>query len=158
MRAIGPKMLPSTPDSVNNGRNAAMMMAAAKKIERDTSAAALRMAWLFMPNSVSGDICSDSDTGVVCVRRRKIASTMMTVASTMRPKSIAPTDSRFADSPRSTRMITAKNSANGIVAPTISALRRSPRNIHCNSTMSRMPTTMLCNTVWVVSSIRSPRS
>ena len=56
----------------------------------------------------------------VCASRRKIASTMMTVASTIRPKSIAPTDSRLADSPRSTRMLTAKNSANGIVAPTIS--------------------------------------
>src|SRR3954469_15417999 len=121
-------MLPSTPESVNSGRKAAMMIAAAKKIERETSAAALRMAWLFMPNSVSDDICSDSDIGVVCVRRRKIASTMMTVASTIRPKSIAPTDSRFADSPRSTRMITAKNSANGMVAPTISALRRSPKD------------------------------
>ena len=85
-------------------------------------------------------------------------STMITVASTISPKSIAPTDSRLADSPRSTRMMTAKNSANGIVAPTISALRRSPRKIHCSSTISRMPTTMLCSTVWVVMSIRSLRS
>ena len=30
-----------------------MMMAAAKKIDRDTSAAADRMAWLFMPMVVS---------------------------------------------------------------------------------------------------------
>ena len=43
-------------------------------------------------------------------------STMITVASTMMPKSIAPIDSRFADSPRSTRMTTANSSAKGMVA------------------------------------------
>ena len=53
-------------------------------------------------------------------------STMMTVASTMMPKSIAPIDNRFADSPASTRITTANSSANGIVADTIRALRRSP--------------------------------
>ena len=103
-------------------------------------------------------LCSSSDSAVVCDKRRKIASTMITVPSTINPKSIAPTDSRLADSPRITRMITAKKSANGIVAPTISALRKSPRNIHCSSTISKMPTTILCNTVWVVMSIRSLRS
>ena len=137
-----------------------MMMAAAKKIERDTSADADMMAWLFIPIVVSKEmwLCSAADSAVVCVSRRKIASTMITVASTIRPKSIAPTDSRLADSPRSTRMMTAKNSANGIVAPTISALRRSPRNIHCSSTIRMIPTTMLCSTVCVVMSIRSLRS
>ena len=48
---------------------------------------------------------------------------MITVASTIRPKSIAPTDSRLADSPRSTMIPTAKNNANGMVAPTMIALR-----------------------------------
>ena len=47
--------------------------------------------------------------------QRKMLSTMMTVASTIRPKSIAPTDSSWPNSPRSTRMPIAKNSANGIV-------------------------------------------
>jgi hypothetical protein len=46
-------MLPSTPLSVNSGRNAAMMIAAAKKIERDISAEAERMAWFFIPMVVS---------------------------------------------------------------------------------------------------------
>ena len=153
-------MLPSTPDSVNSGRNAAMMMAAAKKIERDTSADALRMAWLFIPILVSLEmrLCSASDNSVVWVRRRKIASTMMTVASTISPKSIAPTERRLALSPRSTRMMTAKNRANGIVAPTISALRRFPRKSHCSSTMRPMPTIMFSSTVCVVRSIRSLRS
>ncbi len=48
-------------------------------------------------------------------------SIMMTVASTTRPKSIAPTDSRFADSPRSTISAIAKASANGIVIATMIA-------------------------------------
>ncbi len=37
---MGPKMCPSIPESVNSGTKPAMMMAAAKKIERLTSAAA----------------------------------------------------------------------------------------------------------------------
>ena len=74
-------------------------------------------------------------------------STMMTVASTMMPRSIAPTDSRLADSPRSTVMITARNSATGMVAATISAQRRSPRNTHWIRKISAMPNSMLCSTV-----------
>src|ERR1700691_310654 len=50
-------------------------------------------------------------------------STMMTVASTTRPKSIAPTDSRLADSPRITIRPIANDSANGIVVATLIALR-----------------------------------
>ena len=85
-------------------------------------------------------------------------STMMTVASTMMPKSIAPIDSRFADSPFITRMTTANSSANGIVAETIRALLRSPRNSHWMKKMSATPITMLCSTVWVVMSTRRLRS
>ena len=70
----------------------------------------------------------------------------------MRPKSIAPTESRLADLPRSTRMPTAKNNANGMVAATISALRRLPRKTHCRK-ISAMPYAMLCSTVRVVISI-----
>src|ERR1700742_5095978 len=57
-------------------------------------------------------------------------SIMMTAESTMMPKSTAPSDNRMASSPRSTRMMMAKNSAKGILAPTMMALRRSPRNTH----------------------------
>src|SRR6516225_1542104 len=46
----------------------------------------------------------------------------------MIPKSTAPTDSRFASSPLKTRMMMLKNSANGTLAPTIRALRRSLEN------------------------------
>ena len=108
-----------------------MMMAAAKKIDRDDVGGGLTgwrgsscPSWF---RSRYGSARLPSSGRRSATSRRKIASTMITVASTIRPKSMAPTDSRLADSPRSTRMLTAKNSANGMVAPTISALRRSPR-------------------------------
>ena len=85
-------------------------------------------------------------------------STMMTVASTTSPKSMAPTDSRLADSPRSTMSPMAKDSANGMVMATMTALRRLPRKAHCRRKISTMPATMLCSTVWVVTRIRSLRS
>ena len=47
----------------------------------------------------------------------------MTVASTTSPKSIAPTDSRLADSPRTSSKPMANARAKGIVAATINALR-----------------------------------
>ncbi len=133
------------------------MMMAAKTIERLTSeeASAISPSFRGIPLApaspgASGGPWPDS--------RRKIASTMMTVPSTMRPKSSAPTDRRLADSPRTTRMMTAKNSAKGIVATTMSALRRLPRKSHCTTRISRMPTIMLCRTVWVVTAMRSARS
>ena len=85
-------------------------------------------------------------------------STMITVASTMMPKSMAPIDSRLADSPLSTRTTTANSSAKGMVAETISALRRSPRNSHWIRNTRQTPITMLCSTVLVVTSTRTLRS
>ncbi len=85
-------------------------------------------------------------------------STINTVASTIKPKSMAPTESRFADSPRRTMIPIAKKRAKGMVAPTMKALRRLPRNTHCSRKIRAMPMTMLCRTVCVVTSIRSLRS
>ena len=85
-------------------------------------------------------------------------STMITVASTTRPKSMAPTDKRLALSPRSVIRRMAKKSANGMVTATITALLRLPRNSHWITKISTMPSTMLWSTVWVVTSIRSERS
>ena len=45
-----------------------------------------------------------------------------------------------------------------MVADTISALRRSPRNSHWMKKISETPITMLCSTVWVVMSTRALRS
>ena len=96
--------------------------------------------------------------GESCARWRKMFSIMMTVASTMMPRSIAPIDSRLADSPRITVIITARNSATGIFAATISAQRRSPRNTHWIRKISATPNSKLCSTVCTVIATRSPRS
>ncbi len=66
-------------------------------------------------------------------------SVMMTAASTMRPKSTAPTERRFADSPRTTISVTAKASAKGMVSATMTAERKLPRNSHCTMKISAMP-------------------
>jgi len=52
----------------------------------------------------------------------------------------------------------AKDSANGMVMATITALRKLPRKAHCSKKISTMPATMLCKTVRVVTRIRSLRS
>ena len=85
-------------------------------------------------------------------------STMITVASTTRPKSMAPTDRRLADSPRTVISRMANSRAKGMVIATITALRRLPRNSHWITKISTMPSTMLCSTVRVVTAIRSERS
>ncbi len=76
----------------------------------------------------------------------------------MIPKSTAPTDSRLADSPTSTRIMMLKNSANGMLTLTMIALRRSPRKIHWMKNTSRQPKKRLCRTVWVVTDTRLERS
>ncbi len=85
-------------------------------------------------------------------------STRITAESTMMPKSTAPTDSRLASSPWQTSMMMVKNSANGMLTPTMMALRRSPRKIHWIRNTSRQPKTRLCRTVWVVTATSEVRS
>ena len=132
-----------------------MMIAAAKKMALFTWLEASAMTASFAPISCFG---VRGLKLVASARLRKMFSTMMTVASTIRPKSMAPTDRRFADSPRSVMIRMAKNRAKGMVAATITALRRLPRNTHCTRKISTMPKIMLCSTVWVVTWIRSDRS
>src|SRR6266571_5282245 len=103
-----------------------MTIAVEKKIDLSTSVALRR-------------IRSSLDSRGLCVRTidppplsrrwRKMFSTIITVASTMIPKSIAPTDRRFAESPRKYITATAKNNAKGIDAETMIALRRLRRTI-----------------------------
>ena len=151
------------PLMVNSGTKAAMMMAAENRIPWLTSMAACaitanlpRRPTLGRERSSPGELRNRSEAG--CDSRRKMFSIMMTLASTIRPKSIAPTDSRLADSPRSSSSPMAKASANGMVAATMTALRRSPRNSSCSTKISTMPSSMLCSTVCVVTRIRSERS
>ncbi|GJE62360.1 hypothetical protein MPOCJGCO_4493 [Methylobacterium trifolii] len=132
-----------------------MMMVAEKKIARFTSAPAMAMV-PSRPVRPPGAGCPSECSG--SARWRKTFSTMMTVASTIRPKSMAPSDRRLAESPRTTRIRMAKPSAKGIVAATMIALRRLPRNSHCTTKTSTTPKTRLCITVCVVVWISPERS
>ena len=58
---------------------------------------------------------------------RKMFSTTITAPSTMMPKSIAPSDSRFAGMPRIVRPMKVASSDSGITTATIAAARRLPR-------------------------------
>src|SRR5262245_4422589 len=101
-------MWPSTPLSVNSGMKPTIMIAAEKKIARLTSVAARKIVASFPLRPEGAAIPAAPLRGAPSARCRKMFSTMMTLASTMRPKSIAPTERRLADSPRNTRMLIAK--------------------------------------------------
>src|SRR6516162_3576909 len=111
-------MWPSTPLSVKSGMKPTMMIAAEKKIARLTSVAARKIVASFPLRPKGAGVAAAPLRGAPSARCRKMFSTMMTLASTMRPKSIAPTDSRLADSPRMTRMPIAKKRAKGMVDDT----------------------------------------
>jgi len=151
------------PLSVNSGTKPAMMIAAANRIDWFTSVAAFAMtANLPRKRVLARTTCSSAPparrVSTLSLKCRKMFSTMMTVASTIRPKSMAPTDSRLADSPRNSIRQIANASAKGMVQATITALRRLPRKAHCSRKISRIPASTLCSTVPVVSLIRSERS
>jgi hypothetical protein len=132
-----------------------MVMMTEKRIALSTSTAPVRIQ---LSLSLSLGLRPGGIRGAWWAIWRKMFSTMITVPSTMMPRSMAPTDSRFADSPRITVIITASSSATGIVAATIRAQRRSPRNTHWMRKISAMPNTRLCRTVRTVIATRSPRS
>ena len=60
--------------------------------------------------------------------------------------------------PRTTVMITARNSAAGTVAETMIAQRKLPRNTYWMRKISAMPNSRLCSTVRTVMATSSPRS
>jgi len=114
---MGAKILPGTPVIVNNGTKATMMMVVAKKMGRPTSRAALVIC--------IGTVM----VGLrLCARWEKILSTMMSVESTMMPKSMAPREIRLAESPSSTSRQKVNNRARGTVRATIIAVRTWPKN------------------------------
>src|SRR5437763_15567376 len=89
---MGPKIWPSTPCIVNSGRKAAIVMITEKKIALSTSTAPVRI----QPSlSLSLAPRSDDIRAEWWAIWRKIFSTMITVPSTIMPRSMAPTDSRF---------------------------------------------------------------
>ncbi len=85
-------------------------------------------------------------------------STMITVASTTRPKSIAPTDSRLADSPRITISPMANDNANGMVSDDDQRAAQVAEEHPLQQEDQRDAASMLCSTVCVVTWISSVRS
>ena len=85
-------------------------------------------------------------------------STMISVESTMMPKSIAPSEIRLADSPILTIIVNVKSSAVGTVSATITAVRKWPRNRYRITNTSRMPLIRMSTTVSIVVWIRTVRS
>ena len=85
-------------------------------------------------------------------------STITTAPSTTRPKSNAPSESRFAGMWRRSRQIDANSSENGIVRATIRALRTLPRKRKRTIDTRMKPSVRLRSTVRVVWWIRSLRS
>ena len=104
-----------------------MMIAVAKKIGRATWRAASRTS-----DSVSGSFGFAS-------RRRRIASVITIAPSTMMPKSIAPSESRLTEIFVWNIKMNATTIANGMVMPTISALRGLPRKRMSTMSTSPMP-------------------
>ncbi len=85
-------------------------------------------------------------------------STTITAPSTMMPKSIAPSDSRFAGMPRIVRPMKVASSDSGIIAATIADARRLPRNTNSTTVTSAAPSSRFVNTVRSVVPISQVRS
>jgi hypothetical protein len=163
VRAIGLKICPSTPCMVNSGRNAASVMAVENRIALSTCrplAKIMRNRSVHPGAAAGGGYSVKTRRCSVSLdwRLRKMFSTKITQESTMMPKSTAPIDKRFADSPMRYRIVMLNSSANGMLAPTMIALRRFPRKIHWMRNTSTHPKIRLCSTVCVVTLTSDPRS
>ena len=75
---------------------------------------------------------------------------MITVESTMIPKSTAPSEMRFAGVPVKTIPQKAAISASGMFTAATIAARAWPRKTQSTSVTSSMPTSRFSSTVWVV--------
>ena len=147
VKAIGENIFPSTPSSVNNGRNTMMMMATEKRIGRPTSVAACTMSsdLLRFPGGSSD-------------WRRKIFSTMTMEASPSMPMAMAipPRDMRLAERPISPMKITATRAHTGRASATMKALRRLPRKRTSTISTRNAPCNRALLTVPVALSTRLP--
>ena len=88
----------------------------------------------------------------------KMLSTMISVASTMMPKSIAPSEIRLADSPTNTIMQNVNRSAIGTVRATMTAVLKWPRKTNRTTNTSAMPLITMSVTVSIVVWINTIRS
>ena len=87
-----------------------------------------------------------------------VASTIITAPSTIRPKSMAPSDIRLADTPNNCIMPSAKSIESGIAEATINPARRLPRNSTSTKTTISAPSIRLVCTVLMARSTKSVRS
>ena len=170
VRAIGPKICPSTPCMVKSGTNPATVISVEKKMARSTCVALINsqpqpvgpLARATRP-VVGGRVAAKGFVGQAAqqslnLRRRALKDSEHVLDQD---------DGRVHDdaeihcsdreqvgalAPQTNRM-TANSRANGMLTPTRIALRRSPRKIHWTRKTSRHPRIRLCSTVCVVTRI-----
>ena len=128
----------------------AMMMIS---IEKNVGRPTCRAAASIRPFTLTGSLACFSSAIL-----RNTFSTTITAPSTMIPKSIAPSDSRFAGIPLMVSPMNVAISESGISAATMVAERRFPRNRNSTSITSRAPSARFLNTVCSVVSISHVRS
>ena len=129
------------------------MMSTPKSTGRATSVAALvknRRRWLAGSATKSG-----SPVGSCSARLRMKFSIMTTAPSTIRPKSIAPSDMRFADTPKSRMPRKPASMARGMTEATISDALTSRRKKKRTATTRSDPSSRFLVTVWEVRSMTS---
>ena len=148
MRASGRKMRPSTRSSVKTGMRAAMMIAIANRVGRDTSSA----------ERVTRPSRAERSCGLLSSMARRTFSTSTTAPSTRIPKSIAPIEMRFAGSFRIDSPMKAVRSASGMIAVTMSEQRRLRRNSQMTAPTKSAPKIRLWCTVARVRSTSVVRS
>ena len=144
VKAIGLKMMPSTPPMKNSGEYATMMMPVEKIIARCTSLVALMIA--------------SSSFSAPSSRCRMMFSITITAASTITPKSIAPSEIRLAGTWKCSMLMNDTHSASGITAATTAAARKLPKKTNNTASTSEIPTTSVCSTVPMVMSSSTWRS
>ncbi len=121
-----------------------MMIAVEKIIARATSAVASR-------NDASARRCARSND---CM----MFSVTITAALAIRPKSMAPREIRFAGTPNQFMPLKDTHNPSGMMAATMSAMRRLPRNSHSTMSTRQMPRSSVCVTVRTVRLSSSWRS
>ena len=137
MCAIGEKMTPATPVRVKRGKKATVMISTEKSMGGPISAAAERTRSRTAPRPAPP-------------RWRYTFSIMITVESTMMPKSTAPSEMRFAGVPVAIIPQNAASRASGMFTAASTAARAWPRNTQRTSVTSTMPTSRFSITVRVV--------
>ena len=147
--AIGAKIRPSWRCSVKIGMCATMMISIENSVGRPTCSVASRI--VRRADSRSGEWECRASV-------RNTFSTTMTAPSTMMPKSIAPSDRRFAGMPRTRRPMNVASSASGMTAATMAAARPFRRNTYSTSVTSSAPSSRLRKTVVSVVEMSCDRS